>query len=166
MALVRNWQCCTSRRKALSSTRPPLLLLRMAGSTLSETTGDFSNTGSQVVADRECCRKQLPSVRELAQSAQLRDMRTAPAVALRNKNAEGWYVLIGRRVLAFTTEYETQPPREIVDLFHELESVAPPEKELRTVNDICMGSCYDPLAGLGLENMNDRCSERNGTRCK
>jgi hypothetical protein len=38
-------------------------------------------------------------VLELAQSTQLRDMRTAPAVVLRNKNVEGWYVLIGHEVL-------------------------------------------------------------------
>jgi hypothetical protein len=104
-------------------------------------------------------------VRELALSTQLRDMHTAPAVALRNKNAEGWYVRTEYNVLAFTTEYGTQPPSEVVDLFHKLESVAPAEKEQRAVNDICMGFCYDPLAGLGLENMNDRCAERNGTRC-
>jgi hypothetical protein len=105
-------------------------------------------------------------VRMLAQSAQLRDLRTAPAIALRNKNAEGWYVRTGHSVLAFTTEYGTEPPKEVVDLFHNLESVAPAEKELGTVNDICMGFCYDPLAGLGLVNMNDRCGEKNGTRCK
>jgi len=105
-------------------------------------------------------------VRKLAQSTQLRDMRTAPAVALRSINAEGWYVRTGYKVLAFTNEYGTQPPKEVVDIFHELESVAPAEKESRSVNDICMGFCYDPLAGLGLENMNDRCAERNGTRCK
>jgi hypothetical protein len=55
---------------------------------------------------------------------------------------------------------------KIVDLFHDLESIAPPEKELRTVNDVCMGFCYDPLAGLGFDNLNDLCAERNGTRCK
>jgi hypothetical protein len=119
-----------------------------------------SRSGSGVLPERVTAR-----VRELAQSTQLRDMRTAPAVALRNKNAEGWYVLTGHRVLAFTTEYETQPPKEVVDLFHELESFAPATNELRTVNDICLGFCYDPLAGLGLENLNDRCAERNGTRC-
>ncbi|MGA8539313.1 MAG: hypothetical protein WB566_07415, partial [Terriglobales bacterium] len=105
-------------------------------------------------------------VRTLAQSTQLRDMRTAPAVALRNINAEGWYIRTGYKVSAFTNEYGTQPPKEVVDIFHELESVAPAEEELRTVNDICTGFCYDPLAGLGLENMNDRCAERNGTHCK
>jgi hypothetical protein len=105
-------------------------------------------------------------VRTLAQSAQLKELRTAPAAALRNKNAEGWYVRTGYKVLAFTSEYGTEPPREVVDLFHELGSLAPAENEVRTVNDICMGFCYDPLAGLGLGNMNDRCSERNGTVCK
>jgi hypothetical protein len=101
-----------------------------------------------------------------AKSPQVRELRTAPAVALRNTNAEGWYVRTGYRVLAFTSEYGTTPPREIVDLFHDLESVAPTEKQLRTVNDICMGFCYDPLAGLGLENLNDRCKDQNGALCK
>jgi hypothetical protein len=105
-------------------------------------------------------------VRMLAQSPQLRELCTAPAVALRNTNAEGWYVRTGYKVLAFTSEYGTKPPREVVDLFHDLESVAPAEKQLRTVNDICMGFCYDPLAGLGLENLNDRCTDQNGTHCK
>ena len=105
-------------------------------------------------------------VRMLAQSPQLRELCTAPAVALRNTNAEGWYVRTGYKVLAFTSEYGTKPPREVVDLFHDLESVAPAEKQLRTVNDICMGFCYDPPAGLGLENLNDRCTDQNGTHCK
>jgi hypothetical protein len=71
------------------------------------------------------------------------------------------------KVLAFTSEYGTEAPKEVVELFRELESAAPAEKETtRTVNDICMGFCYDPLAGLGLENMNDRCGGRYGTYCK
>ncbi len=105
-------------------------------------------------------------VRKLAQSTQLRDMLTAPAVGLRNRDAEGWYVRTGYKVLAFTSEYGTEPTKDVVDLFNELESVVPTEKELTTINDICMGFCYDPLAGLGLENLNDRCAEHNGTRCK
>lgn len=105
-------------------------------------------------------------VRELVQSTQLTDMRTAPAVALRNRNAEGWYVRTENKVLAFTSEYGTEPPQEVVALFHELDSVAAIEKELTTVNDICMGFCYDPLAGLGFSNMNDRCGRSYGTRCK
>jgi hypothetical protein len=104
----------------------------------------------------ECCRKQLlPVIRMLTQSNELRDLRTAPAVALRSKNAEDWYIRTERGVSAFTTDYGTEPPSEVVDLFHEMESVVPTGKELRTANDACMGFCYDPLAGLGLDNLND-----------
>jgi hypothetical protein len=104
-------------------------------------------------------------VRMLAQPDHLRNLHTLPAVSLRNTNAEGWYVRTGRGVLAFTTEYRTEPPNEVVDLFRRLESVGPAERKLGTLNDICMGFCYDPLAGLGLVNMNDRCHEPNGTHC-
>ena len=105
-------------------------------------------------------------VRMLAQSDRLRSLHTLPAVSLRNTNAEGWYVHTGRGVLAFTTEYRTEPPKEVVDLFRRLESVGPAERELGTLNDICMGFCYDPLAGLGLVNFNDRCFGQNGNHCK
>jgi hypothetical protein len=120
-----------------------------------------SRGGSGVLPEATTAR-----VLKLAQWTKLGGMSTAPAVALRNRDAEGWYVRTGYKVLAFTSEYGTEPPREVVTLFHDLDSVAPAERELRTVNDICMGFCYDPLAGLGLENMNDRCAEQNGTRCK
>ena len=107
-----------------------------------------------------------PRVHLLVQSSQLLDMRTPPAIALREKNAEGWYIRINRTVLAFTTEYGTKPPREIVDLFHDLEAASPDEKHVDTIRDVCMGFCYDPLAGLGIVNMNDRCTDQNGTRCR
>jgi hypothetical protein len=106
-------------------------------------------------------------VQSLAQSKQLLDMHTPPAIVLRSKNAEGWYVRIGRaRVLAFTTEYGTMPPLEVVDLFHDVEAVLTDEEHAETISDVCMGFCYDPLAGLGIINMNDRCREHNGTRCR
>jgi hypothetical protein len=120
-----------------------------------------SRVGSGLLSETVTAR-----VRNFAQSIQLSEMRTAPAIALRNKDAEGWYVRTGRRVFAFTTENRTQPPREVVDLFHQLESLVQAEKEEHSLNDICMGFCYDPPAGLGLQNLNDRCAERNGTRCK
>jgi hypothetical protein len=103
----------------------------------------------------------------LAQSRQLVDMHTPPAIALRDKNAEGWYVRIGdAKVLAFTTEYGTKPPRDLVDLFRDLQALSLDQKETETTSDVCMGFCYDPLAGLGIVNMNQRCTERNGTRCR
>jgi hypothetical protein len=69
-------------------------------------------------------------------------------------------------VLAFTTEYGTKPPPEVVDLFHDLDAVSVGGNKEDTISDMCMGFCYDPLAGLGIVNMNDRCTEQNGTRCR
>jgi hypothetical protein len=104
---------------------------------------------------------------DLARSDLLKDMHTLPAVALRSRNAEGWYVrIIHPPALAFTTEYGTQPPIEVVNLFHELESATPAGEKLGNMNDVCMGFCYDPLAGLGVEYINERCTDRNGTYCK
>jgi hypothetical protein len=106
----------------------------------------------------------------LAQSPQLKGVRTQPPKALRAWNAEGWYVLgKGTRVLAFTSEYGTAPSKEIVDLFHEIEGLRPTEKlGTNSVKDVCLGFCYDPLAGLGFVYANNRCfTDRNGkTRCR
>src|SRR4030088_1052427 len=66
------------------------------------------------------------------------DLRTRPAVALREKNAEGWYIRTSHGVLSYSTEYRTEPPTEIVDLFHNLESFAPAEAKRSTVSDICL----------------------------
>jgi len=90
----------------------------------------------------------VAQVRKVAQSVQLRNLHTAPTVPLRDRNAEGWYVRTGQSILAFTTEYHTEPPQEVIDMFHNLESVAPAEKEMGNVGDVCLGFCYDPLAGL------------------
>jgi hypothetical protein len=92
----------------------------------------------------------------MARSAQLKELRTPPATALRSWNAEGWYIRTPQNVLAFTTKYGTEPPRNVVDLFQDLESVAPTKKALWTNRDVCLGFCYDPLAGLGLVYLNDR----------
>ncbi|MBZ5616756.1 MAG: hypothetical protein LAO23_22360 [Acidobacteriia bacterium] len=105
-------------------------------------------------------------VQLLTQSPQIRNSHTQPATVLRDRKAEGWYIRTRQGVLAFTTEYGTELPKEVVDLFRDLESVAPTEKNLGTLKDVCLGFCYDPLAGLGLLYINDRCKEQNGTRCK
>jgi hypothetical protein len=104
-------------------------------------------------------------LRVLAQSTQLRNLRTQPAIPIRSGDAEGWYVHIGQNVLAFTTEYGSTPPKEVVDLFRDLESVVPIETSLGTVADVCLGFCYDPVAGLGLADTSIRCREQNGTHC-
>ena len=97
---------------------------------------------------------------------QLRHLTGGYPVPLRSRKAEGWFVLLdGHSVFAFTTENRTQPPIEVVVLFRELQSTVHPEKTLEVAKDVCLGFCYDPLAALGVEYMNDRCRDRNGTRC-
>ena len=105
-------------------------------------------------------------VRQVVQSPQIRDLRTLPAIALRSRRAEGWYIRTSQGVTAFTSEFGTEPPSEIVDLFRNLESSTPAERNLGTLKDVCLGFCYDPLAGLGLLYMNDRCKGQDGTRCE
>jgi hypothetical protein len=87
---------------------------------------------------------------------------------LRTWNAEGWYLLTGRtRVLVYTPELGTVPPKEITDLVHEIEVQETARKSQSYVRDVCLGFCYDPLAGLGIIYINSRCrTDRNGTRCE
>jgi hypothetical protein len=102
-----------------------------------------------------------------ALAEQLANANTAPAVPLHSRDAEGWYVRTEHRhVLAFTTENRTAPPPKLLGLFRSLESAVPATKRSGDMKDICFGFCYDPLAGLGIVYMNDRCTDRNGTHCR
>jgi hypothetical protein len=98
--------------------------------------------------------EELIAVREhgwaLVRSPELWKLRTPPARALRAWNAEGWYVVLkDSRLLAFTSEYGTVPPREVTDLFHEIEKLPVSEERSYAVRDVCLGFCYDPIAALG-----------------
>jgi hypothetical protein len=78
-------------------------------------------------------------------------LHTAPEIPLRSWNAEGWYLALeGSRLLAFTSESKTTPPREVTDLFHEIENLPGTSDELRTDPDVSLGFGHDPLAALGL----------------
>lgn len=95
----------------------------------------------------------------VAYSNKLSSIRTPQTKALRRWNAEGWYVrLRNGRVLAFTSEDGATPPTDVVDLFEALEKVPAPEETMRKERDVCLGFCYDPLAAMGFEFSNDRCS--------
>jgi hypothetical protein len=84
------------------------------------------------------------------QSPELWKLRTPPARALRSWNAEGWYVVLkDSRLLAFTSEYRTAPPREVTDLFREIEKLPVSVERPFEVRDVCLGFCYDPVAALG-----------------
>jgi uncharacterized membrane protein YhaH (DUF805 family) len=112
----------------------------------------------------------LERVTSLLQLPQLSGIRTQPPKALRAWNAEGWYFFDPRRrLLSFTSEYGTTPPQEVVALFHEIEALHPTEDWGReSINDVCLGFCYDPLAGLGFLYAADRCRMDNDwwARCR
>lgn len=83
---------------------------------------------------------------------------TQPPKALRSWNAEGWYAKVGYHgILAFTTEYATTPPVELVRIFRELDGTKPDSTTRGKTRDVCLGFCYDPVAGLGFTAANQRC---------
>jgi hypothetical protein len=114
-------------------------------------------------------RTMVLSAMALLQSPQLNGMHTLPAKALRTWNAEGWYLLGTKSLLAFTSECHSQPPREVVDLFREIEKlpVTGAYREQAT-KDVCLGFCYDPIAALGFVYANNRCftNKYGKTRCQ
>jgi hypothetical protein len=102
-----------------------------------------------------------PGIREradaLAHSTPIRSLRTARPVALRSWNAEGWYVVLSDSpLLAFTTESGTNPPPAIVDVHQQMEQLPGTQRSF-AVQDVCLGFCYDPVAGLGFWFSNQRC---------
>jgi len=120
------------------------------------------HTGSAILSQGDTTREGAFALAE-----ELGNADTVPAVSLHSKDAEGWYVRTRyRHILAFTTENGTSPPPKLLSLFRALESAVPATKQWGDEKDICFGFCYDPLAGLGILYMNDRCIDRNGTHCK
>jgi hypothetical protein len=103
----------------------------------------------------------------LVRSSTLRNLRTAPAIALRSWNAEGWYIsTLHSPLQAFTSEYGTTPPTGVRDLMEQIAKL-PGEGQSFAIEDVCLGFCYDPVAGLGFIFLNDRCTTLPGgtTRC-
>jgi hypothetical protein len=97
----------------------------------------------------------LEHARALMRSPQLWVLHTRPAKELRAWNAEGWYVTLkDSHLVAFTSEYHTAPPREVTELFQELENL-PGQPRPFAIRDICLGFCYDPVAALGFTYAND-----------
>jgi len=49
------------------------------------------------------------------------------------------------------------PPPEVVSLFNDLLRVPRSGGSKGDVEDVCLGFCYDPIAGLGIVYANYRC---------
>jgi hypothetical protein len=103
--------------------------------------------------ERRIARATMPyeRVAEFVQSPKLWKLHTQPAKALWAWNAEGWYVVLkDSRLLAFTSEYGTAPPREIIDLFQEIENLPASEERPSTVRDVCLGFLLRPRGSPGI----------------
>jgi len=88
--------------------------------------------------------------RAFAQWPALWSSQTRPATPLRSWNAEGWYVVLkDSRLLTFTSEQGTSPPKEVTDWFHQIESLPLRDEHQFALRDVCLGFCYDPVAALG-----------------
>lgn len=107
--------------------------------------------------------------KNLLRSPKLQDIRTAPAKALRSWNAEGWYILTSNtRIQAFTSEYRSTPPAEVIELMAQILKLPRGGQSSFAMQDVCLGFCYDPPAGLGFDFWNERClmlQDRSG-RCR
>lgn len=94
---------------------------------------------------------------------------SVPLKPLRAWNAEGWYVVLpSRGPYAYTSQNQTQPPSEVVDLFNEIDALPSTIAYPQEQRDVCLGFCYDPSAGLGFQYVNQRCyrDPKNGAmRC-
>jgi hypothetical protein len=94
----------------------------------------------------------LDRANALANSTALRNLRTAPPIALRSWNAEGWYVVLGNRnspLLAFTTEYGTNPPQEVKDMLAQIEKL-PGAQESSTFPGRVPGILLRPCGRAGV----------------
>ena len=94
----------------------------------------------------------LDRARVLMGSPELWGKPAPLATAPRSWNSEGWYV--SRREspgLAFTTENGLKPPLVVTSLFYEIEALPSSAPIRQGIRDVCLGFCYDPVGGLGLD---------------
>jgi hypothetical protein len=101
----------------------------------------------------------LERARALVRSPELRRLRTPLPTMVRSWKAEGWYVVLkDSQAFAFTSENGRTPPREVTDLFDELERLPTSQEQRFAVRDVCLGFCYDPVAALGFSVLRQRTS--------
>jgi hypothetical protein len=86
---------------------------------------------------------------------------------VRNWNADNWYVIAeGSGLKSYTTENGSLPPRELVELFNDLEQLPHASDTQSELKDVCLGFCYDPLSAMGYLYANHRCfNDGHGVVC-
>jgi len=87
---------------------------------------------------------------------------------VRNWNADNWYVIAeGSGLKSYTTANGSLPPRDLVDLFNDLEHLPHASETQSELKDVCLGFCYDPLSAMGYLYANHRCSNAGpGVVCR
>ena len=82
----------------------------------------------------------LERARALVRSPELRRLRTPLPTQVRSWKAEGWYVVLkDSQAFTFTRENGRTPPREVTDLFDELERLPTSQERRFAVRDVCLG---------------------------
>ncbi len=96
----------------------------------------------RIVLDLE----RLHRVLDLVRSPEFDALRTARETSPRQWNSETWYIYKTGSILIYSSVDKTEPPKEIVDLFHEVEALAATDGWQSTASkDVCLGFCYDPI---------------------
>ena len=87
---------------------------------------------------------------------------------VRNWSADNWYVIVeGSGLKSYTAENGSAPPRELVDLFNDLEELPHASETQSELKDVCLGFCYDPLSAMGYLYANHRCrNDGHGVVCR
>jgi hypothetical protein len=106
-------------------------------------------------------------LRSIALAEGLSEHASTPLpTVLRAWDAEGWYVLASGSLLTFTSKYQSLPPRDVIELFNDVERLDVIAQPQQTNRDVCLGLCYGPLAALGFDTENHQCTIKDGTvRC-
>lgn len=83
-------------------------------------------------------------------------------------NADRWYFSDqGSGLRVYDASNGSNPPREVVDLFRELDGVPRYSETQSELKDVCLGFCFDPLSAMGWLYANHRCvNDGHGLVCR
>ena len=90
-------------------------------------------------------RETLRHVFDLVRSPEFKALQTERRKSPIQRNSDTWYISgHGRPALIYSDVDKDEPPREIVDWFHEVESLPAVDAwESAASKEVCLGFCYD-----------------------
>ena len=83
-------------------------------------------------------------------------------------NADRWYFSgHGSGLRVYGASNGPMPPKEVIDLFRELDGSPRTSETHPELKDVCLGFCYDPLSAMGWLFSNHRCfNDTHGVVCR